>query len=120
MALAWRSLGAHVTLVEGCERLLPREEPFAGEQVGEALAEQGIELYLEALAERVERRDGHVRVSLDDGRTLDGTQLAVALGRRPVTDESGSTTWAWSQGTRSTSTSTCACRTCRGCTRSAT
>jgi pyruvate/2-oxoglutarate dehydrogenase complex dihydrolipoamide dehydrogenase (E3) component len=30
MAQAWRSLGTDVTVIEAMERLLPREEPFAG------------------------------------------------------------------------------------------
>ncbi|HVD86324.1 MAG TPA: FAD-dependent oxidoreductase, partial [Solirubrobacterales bacterium] len=32
LAQAWASLGTEVTLVEGADHLLPREEPFAGEE----------------------------------------------------------------------------------------
>ena len=40
LSQAWASLGTKVTLVEGGERLLSREEPFAGEEVAAALREQ--------------------------------------------------------------------------------
>src|SRR5215211_5710332 len=33
LAQAWRSLGAEVAVIEAADRLLPSEEPFAGEQV---------------------------------------------------------------------------------------
>src|SRR4051794_3547174 len=35
IAQAWNSFGSGVTLIEGEERLLPQEEPFAGEQVAD-------------------------------------------------------------------------------------
>ena len=37
LAQAWSTLGTKVTLVEGGDRILAREEPFAGEQVAAAL-----------------------------------------------------------------------------------
>src|SRR6478609_1446975 len=40
LSQAWSSLGTSVTLIEGEERLLPREEPFAGAEVARALREQ--------------------------------------------------------------------------------
>src|SRR6478609_218739 len=40
LAQAWSTLGTKVTLVEGGERVLSREEPFAGEQVAKALRER--------------------------------------------------------------------------------
>ena len=41
MAQAYTSLGSRVTVVERGDRLLAREEPFAGEQVTESLRERG-------------------------------------------------------------------------------
>src|SRR4029077_3672800 len=49
LAQAWSSLGTKATLVEGAERLLPREEQFAGEQVAKALIEHhGVDVRTEA------------------------------------------------------------------------
>src|SRR6516162_11848853 len=41
MAQAWASLGSQVTVIEALKRLVPREEPFAGELVREALEQLG-------------------------------------------------------------------------------
>jgi dihydrolipoamide dehydrogenase len=90
LAQAWSSLGTKVTLVEGAERLLPREEPFAGEQVAKALGEShGVDVRSGALAKRVREVDGGVTVELDDGSTIEAAEILVAVGRRPRTDGIG-------------------------------
>ena len=56
LSQAWRP-GTQVTLVEGGERLLSREEPFAGEEVAEALRERfGVDVRTGATVEPVPRR----------------------------------------------------------------
>ena len=57
LAQAYRSLGAEVTIVEGNERLISREEPFASELVRDALEEAGVALHLGVRAAGVERDD---------------------------------------------------------------
>lgn len=90
LAQAWASLGARVTLVEGEERLLPREEPFAGEQVAAALRERhGVDVRTGTRAERVSRGDGGVGVELSDGDRVEAAELLVAVGRAPRTKEIG-------------------------------
>ena len=84
LALAWAGLGSDVVLLERGERLLPREEPFAGEQVREGLAGAGVDVRLEAEAARVTRH-GAVRVELRQGGTVEGDELLVATGRTPRT-----------------------------------
>jgi pyruvate/2-oxoglutarate dehydrogenase complex dihydrolipoamide dehydrogenase (E3) component len=108
LAQAWSTLGTSVTLIEGEERLLPREEPFAGEQVATALRERhGVDVRTGVLARRVtpltsplfatvankgEVSDGGgsgVLVELDDGETVEAEELLVAVGRNPRTDGIG-------------------------------
>ncbi len=90
LAQAWSSLGTRVTLIEGADRLLPREEPFAGEQVADALREsQGIDVRTGALAERASRDGDVVTVELDDGAGVAATEILVAVGREPRTGELG-------------------------------
>jgi dihydrolipoamide dehydrogenase len=88
LAQAWASLGAEVTVLEGAERLLVREEPFAGEQVAEGLRAFGATVRTGVRAVAV-RRDGDVTVELDDGSRASGDELLVAVGRRPATSGIG-------------------------------
>jgi pyruvate/2-oxoglutarate dehydrogenase complex dihydrolipoamide dehydrogenase (E3) component len=91
LAQAWATLGADVTLIEGMERLLTRDEPFAGEEVAEALRERhGVEVRLGVKAEKVRREgDGRVIVELSDGSSAEGAEILVAVGRRPHSEGIG-------------------------------
>ncbi|MGY1726990.1 dihydrolipoyl dehydrogenase family protein [Geodermatophilus sp. SYSU D01062] len=89
---AFRRLGsAEVTVVEGLPRLLPREEPFAGEQVLEAFLREGIGVRLGTLLTSVRRdgTDGPVQVTLADGEEILADEILVATGRRPRTADLG-------------------------------
>ena len=92
MAQAFRRLGCEeVTVVEGGPRLLAREEPFAGEEVCAAFAEEGIVVHagVHATAVRREGTDGPIVLSIDDGTEVEGDELLVAVGRRPSTTDLG-------------------------------
>ncbi len=88
LAQAWATLGSAVTLVEGEERLLPREEPFAGEQVADSLRDSyGVEVRTGVLAQRVTSAGEGIAVALEDGSQAEGSELLVAIGRVPRTAE---------------------------------
>ena len=89
MAQAWASLGAHVTIVEAQERLVPREEPFAGAQLRDALTLLGVEVHTGVRAIAVEREGEQITVALEDGRSAVGDRLLVAIGRRPLVGDLG-------------------------------
>jgi pyruvate/2-oxoglutarate dehydrogenase complex dihydrolipoamide dehydrogenase (E3) component len=89
LSQAFASLGARVTLIEGERRLLAREEEFACEEVTEALEEQGVDIRTGRNASSVRRDGDAIAVTLDDGATVTGEQLLVALGRKPQTDGLG-------------------------------
>ncbi|HEU5143067.1 MAG TPA: NAD(P)/FAD-dependent oxidoreductase [Solirubrobacterales bacterium] len=109
LAQAWATLGSRVTLLEGEERLLPREEPFAGEQVATSLRDAyGVDVRTGARVERVAAGRAHptlatpeggesrmrrsrpgVTVDLDDGDGIEADELLVAVGRRPRTEGIG-------------------------------
>jgi len=90
MAQAWRSLGAQVTLVEAMDRLIGREEEFAGRQVEDALREVGVDVRLGSKATAVERgASGEVTIDLEEGSAVVADELVVAIGRRPHTDDLG-------------------------------
>jgi pyruvate/2-oxoglutarate dehydrogenase complex dihydrolipoamide dehydrogenase (E3) component len=84
LSQAWSSLGTRVTLIEGGERVLSREEPFAGEEVASALHERhGIDVRTGARAQRVSRDGDLVTVALEDGGEVAATEILVAVGRKP-------------------------------------
>lgn len=90
LAQAWSTLGTRVTLVEGEERLLPREEPFAGEQVAASLRDfYGVDVRTGVLAEKVAGGGTGVVVELNDGSRVEATEILVATGRVPRTAEIG-------------------------------
>ena len=89
MAQAWQSLGARVTLIEALDRLISREEPFAGHQVAESLGERGVEVRLGSKVTSVSRTGDEVELELEDGPAVVADELLVAIGRRPRTDELG-------------------------------
>src|ERR1044072_4770585 len=68
LAQAWSTLGTRVTLIEGEDHLLPREEPFAGEEVAASLRDAyGIDVRTGVLAERISSGGAGVVVELKDG-----------------------------------------------------
>ncbi len=90
LSLAWSSLGTEVTLVEGGEQLLGRDEPFAGAEVEASLRERfGVDVRTGARAERVRAGGAGVIVELDDGSRAEGEQLLLAIGRVPHTADLG-------------------------------
>ena len=92
LSQAWSTLGTEVTLVEGGERLLSREEPFAGEEVAESLRESfGVDVRTGTKAERVARRRATAStVELERRRAaVEAAEILVAVGRVPRTAELG-------------------------------
>ena len=90
LSQAWASLGAKVKLIEGGAHLLSREEPFAGEEVADALRERfGVEVHTGVQAKRVEPGSAGVIVELSDGSKVEGAEILVAVGRVPRTREIG-------------------------------
>jgi len=89
LAQAWCSLGSKVVVLEAGDCVLSREEPFAGHQVAAAMVEAGVDLRIEAKAERVARENGRVFVSLAGGDTAEGDELLVVVGRKPPTEDMG-------------------------------
>jgi dihydrolipoamide dehydrogenase len=92
LAQAFSRLGAaEVTVVEGLPRLLPREEPFAGEELFEAFRREGIGVRLGTPLAGIRREgtDGPLHATLADGEEILADEVLVATGRRPRTADLG-------------------------------
>lgn len=82
LAQVFTRFGAAVTVVEAQPRLLPIEEPEAGELLADVFAREGIAVRAGAGAERVSHDGGRFTISLAGGETLTAERLLVATGRR--------------------------------------
>ncbi len=83
LAQVVRRLGGEAVIVEGSDRVIPREPAPLGHGLAEALRRDGIELALGRHATAA-RRDGDDYVlEFDGGGELRGDRLLVATGRRP-------------------------------------
>jgi len=89
MASAYASFGSRVTVIEAGPRVLAREEPFAGDEVCAAFADAGIEVRADTRATAVSRANGRVTVELDDGSSVSGDEILVAVGRRTLSADLG-------------------------------
>ena len=89
MAQAYVTLGSRVTVIEAETRLLPKEEPFAGEELGQALTGRGVDVRTGVRTVAVRRGGPDVTVTLSDGQEIRGEEILVATGRRPRTQDLG-------------------------------
>lgn len=89
LAQMFARFGSRVTVVEGTDRLLPPEEPEAGEVVAAALREDGVEIRLGAKAVGVSREGEDAVVTLEDGTAVRSAELLVSVGRRARVAELG-------------------------------
>jgi dihydrolipoamide dehydrogenase len=92
MAQAFARLGCEeVTVVEAAERLLPSEEPFAGDEVRAAFEAEGITVLTSTKLIEARRKgsDGPVTAKLHNGGHVVADEILVAVGRRPSTGDLG-------------------------------
>lgn len=91
LAQAFRRLGSAVTVVEGLDRLLPKEEPEASEVIADVFTAEGIDVRLGRKVVRVEplERKGAARLHIDGGEEVVADRVLVAVGRRPATEGLG-------------------------------
>jgi pyruvate/2-oxoglutarate dehydrogenase complex dihydrolipoamide dehydrogenase (E3) component len=82
LAQVFARFGVEVTVVEALERLVPGDEPEAGELLADVFARDGIAVHTRASVSEVRRDGARVTVELADGATLAAAQILVATGRR--------------------------------------
>ncbi len=88
----YRRFGSEVTIVQRGPRLIPRDDEDVSEAVREILANEGIDIRLNAECTEAEAQGEGVRVRLDcdaGAPAVEGSHLLLAVGRRPNTDDLG-------------------------------
>ncbi|CAM3051059.1 NAD(P)H-quinone dehydrogenase [Skermania piniformis] len=86
---AYTEMGVPVTLVSSRDRMLPHEDEDAALVLEGTLADRGVQLVKHARADRVERTDDGILVTLSDDRTVTGSHALLCVGSVPNTDELG-------------------------------
>ncbi len=88
-ASAYQALGSEVTLVSSRELVMPTQDSDAAEVLEEVFMRGGMKVLSQTRAESVVRTGDGVRVTLSDGRTVDGTHCLMTVGMIPNTEGLG-------------------------------
>jgi dihydrolipoamide dehydrogenase len=82
---AYRSLGAEVTLVSSRDRMMPNEDADGSEVLEEVYRRRGMNVMGRSRAASVKRTADGVVVTLEDGRTAEGSHALMTVGMVPNT-----------------------------------
>jgi pyruvate/2-oxoglutarate dehydrogenase complex dihydrolipoamide dehydrogenase (E3) component len=88
----FRRFGSRVTVVHRDEQILPREDADVAGELQKVLEAEGMQFILKARTIGAKRRGKEVALTVEAGdraRTLAGSHLLVAAGRRPNSDDLG-------------------------------
>ncbi len=88
-ASAYNALGVDVVLVSSRDRVLPGEDADAAQVLEEVLTRRGMTVLGRSRAQSVTREGDKVRVTLTDGREVEGSHCLVAVGSVPNTGRLG-------------------------------
>jgi dihydrolipoamide dehydrogenase len=88
-AYFWNAMGVEVTIVEGLDEILPREDAEIGAELRKHLKKSGVKFELGRFVEKVENQGDHVLTTLADGTELKAERCLVALGITPNSDGIG-------------------------------
>ncbi len=89
LAQVMARFGVKVTVIEGMDRLLPRNEPEAGDVLAEVFQKEGITVHTGQFASSVSYEDDVFTVAMPDGSQISAEKLLVATGRRTFLKELG-------------------------------
>ncbi len=91
-ASIYRRFGSEVTLLEMLPRVLPLADEEISYQLENSLEKQGVNILTDARVEQIETTESGVRIGVARGsesRTIEASQVLVAVGRKPNTEGIG-------------------------------
>ncbi|MEV1200904.1 NAD(P)H-quinone dehydrogenase [Microbispora rosea] len=86
---AYRSLGSEVTLVSSRDRMMPNEDADGAEVLEGVYRRRGMNVMGRSRAASVKRTEHGVVVTLEDGRTAEGSHCLMTVGMVPNTSGLG-------------------------------
>jgi pyruvate/2-oxoglutarate dehydrogenase complex dihydrolipoamide dehydrogenase (E3) component len=89
MAQFYRRMGSDVVVIEGSERVAANEDEEVSSAIAGILVREGVVVQTSTRVTRVSNGGKSIRVTLGAGRSLDVSDVFVATGRRPNTDDLG-------------------------------
>jgi pyruvate/2-oxoglutarate dehydrogenase complex dihydrolipoamide dehydrogenase (E3) component len=84
-ASAYNAMGVEVTLVSSRDRVMPHEDADAAMAIERVFRGRGMTILNNSRADAVERVSDGVRVTLADGRVVEGSHALMAVGAVPNT-----------------------------------
>ena len=93
MAQFYRRMGSRVTVIEGGARIAAREDTEVSDAIREILEGEKIDFLVKTKISAIKKqKDGKIKIVFDaekEEKTLTVSQLFVAVGRKPNTDDLG-------------------------------
>ncbi len=88
-ASAYMNLGAKVTLISSRDQVLPGSDQDAARVLEKVFKRGGMQVLSKSRADKVEKTENGVLVTLSDGRVVEGSHCLMAVGSIPNTAEIG-------------------------------
>jgi dihydrolipoamide dehydrogenase len=88
-AYMWANYGVEITILEMLPHLLPNEEPEISEVLEKAYNKLGVKFKTGSPVKAVAKSDEGVQVTLEDGSTVEGDQVLVAVNFQPNVEDIG-------------------------------
>jgi pyruvate/2-oxoglutarate dehydrogenase complex dihydrolipoamide dehydrogenase (E3) component len=82
LAQVYARFGIKTVVIQGTDRILPRDHPTSSRILTDQLTEEGVDLRTGVTATGVKAGGRGRIVALSDGTTVEGAELLVAVGRR--------------------------------------
>ena len=84
-ASAYLYLGSKVTLISSRDKVLPGSDEDAADLIEDVFKRRGMQIMNKSRAQKVENTGSGVKVTLEDGRVIEGSHALMAVGAIPNT-----------------------------------
>jgi dihydrolipoamide dehydrogenase len=86
MACVYATVGSKITIIEALPSILPFEDEWVGQLLTREFKKTGIDVITGKKAVACEKSDSNVKLSLEDGSSIEAEKILVSVGRRAFCD----------------------------------